>query len=125
MLPSVIKARDLLMKPSGTMYPNCAQIFVEGASDTRLNYWNDVYGIDMSPMKARVAKELVQDAGVEVVDAGDIVTNRFELVSFDLNTCADSELEFSVPFILNVNNSSELRQGNTTKIQKLVVSFDI
>ena len=30
MLPSVMKARDALMADGGTMYPNAAQIFLEG-----------------------------------------------------------------------------------------------
>ena len=127
MLPSVMKARDALMAEGGTMYPNAAQIFLEGASDTRLDYWSDVHGIDMTPMKSRVAKELVQDAGVEVVDAADIVTDRAELIAYDLNTCKDEELDFSVPFTLSARsgNDSSVCNGKGTRIDKLVVSFDI
>jgi len=126
MLPSVMKARDALMADGGTMYPNAAQIFLEGASDTRLDYWADVHGIDMTPMKSRVAKELVHDAGVEVVDAADIVTDRVELIGFDLNKCKDEELDFSVPFILSARSGGNSEpSGSGTRIDKLVVSFDI
>lgn len=127
MLPSVMKARDALMADEGTMFPNAAQIFLEGASDTRLDYWANVHGIDMTPMKSRVAKELVQDAGVEVVDAADIVTDRVEIIGFDLNKCKDEELDFSVPFTLSARSGSDstASNGTGTRIDKLVVSFDV
>mmetsp|Transcript_26612 Transcript_26612/g.57747 ORF Transcript_26612/g.57747 Transcript_26612/m.57747 type:complete len:593 (-) Transcript_26612:178-1956(-) len=125
MLPSVMKARDALMAPNGTMYPNAAQIFLEGASDPRLDYWENVHGIDMTPMKTRVAKELVKDAGVEVVDVAGIVTDRVKLAGFDLNTCKDCDLDFSVPFALQCKAPADGSSFATTRIDKLVVSFDI
>ena len=125
MLPSVMKARDSVMASTGTMFPNACQIFLEGATDDRLDYWSDVHGIDMTPMKARVARELVKDAGVEVVDGNEISTNRAELIGYDLNSCQDADLDFSVPFEL----IPKFDQGNSdvkeVRVDKLVLSFDI
>jgi hypothetical protein len=126
MLPSVMVARDSIMTPSsGTMFPNRSTIYLEGATDNdHLNYWEDVYQIDMSVMKQRVGNELCKGASVEVVPVKAITTDRFELLTLDLNTCTDSQLDFEVPFQLNPVFTSE----DTTaccQIDKLVVSFDI
>mmetsp|Transcript_2356 Transcript_2356/g.2195 ORF Transcript_2356/g.2195 Transcript_2356/m.2195 type:complete len:439 (-) Transcript_2356:133-1449(-) len=121
MLPSVLLARDKLMSPSGTMYPNGATLFLEGAKDASLEYWDSVHGIDMSSMKKRVGKELCSEATVATVNKDMIVTNRLELIGFNLNTCKDKDLDFTVPFELKPNS----QEGETTKIDKVVLSFDI
>jgi hypothetical protein len=121
MLPSVMVVRDKLMNPTtGTMWPNRSIMFIEGATDSRLDYWGDVYGFQMSVMRDRVIRELRKEAGVEIVSAENIVTNRDELVVHDLNKCRDEELDFEVPFELKPSES-----GRGKKIDKLVISFDI
>merc|ERR1719354_159904 len=121
MLPSVMVVRDKLMdRKSGTMWPNRSMVYLEGATDSRLDYWSDVYGFKMDVMKNRVTRELRKDAGVEIVDAQDIVTTREEIVVHDLNTCRDEELDFEVPFELK-----GMRKIGEKKVDKLVVSFDI
>lgn len=120
MLPSVMVVRDKLMNPTtGTMWPNRSIVFLEGATDSRLDYWSDVYGFKMTVMKDRVTREVRREAGVEIVSADDIVTNRCEIVGHDLNTCRDEELDFDVPFELTPSGSGGI------KIDKLVISFDI
>ena len=124
MLPSVLVARDTLMnKESGTMYPNGASVYLEGASDDRLQYWDNVHGIDMSSMKKRVAHELCMDASVEIVSPQSIVTNRCQLMDYNLNTCMDKDLDMNVPFELSVQIDDEEKEEVT--LDKLVVSFDI
>lgn len=125
MLPSVMVARDAVMKEGGTMYPNCANILLEGATDDALQYWNSVYNIDMSPMKKRVARELTKEASVEIVPSEKIVTNRVELVRFDLNTCKNEDLDFNVPFELEGRYETDALIVAGVKVDKLVVSFDI
>ena len=102
MLPSVMVARDALMTPeTGSMFPNVAKIFIEGCNEMeRLDYWNDVHGLNMTPMKERMVNELTQDAHVEIVSDKNIVTDRKEIITFDLNTCKDADLDFEVPFEL-------------------------
>ena len=119
MLPSVLSARDRFMNPSGTMFPNACQIFLEGGSDNRLDYWNNVHGIDMSVMREPIELELTTEAQVQKFDASAIVTNRVELIAYDLNTCVDSDLDFKVPFSLTLQNDEP------KKVDVLVVSFDI
>ena len=57
MLPSVMVARDYFMnKNNGTMWPNKSDMFIEGATDSRLDYWDNVYGMNMKPMKMKGVK---------------------------------------------------------------------
>mmetsp|Transcript_20142 Transcript_20142/g.24830 ORF Transcript_20142/g.24830 Transcript_20142/m.24830 type:complete len:577 (+) Transcript_20142:76-1806(+) len=125
MLPSVLSVRDRFMdKENGTMWPNRSAMFIEGASDPRLNYWDDVYGINMTPMKGKVIQELRKESCVEVVDDNTVMTNRAELLSHNLNTCTDGELDFDVSFEL-VLRHKESALEQPVKIDKLVLSFDI
>jgi len=124
MLPSVLAVRDSYMNKDdgiGTMFPNGCSIFLEGASDSRLDYWDNVYEINMTPMKPRAARELAQNANVEMVDPENVVTNRVLLKTWNLNACRDEDLNFVVPFQLNLKEGS----GDSVKLNKLVVSFDI
>eukprot|EP00979_Chaetoceros_neogracilis_P003162 scaffold537_cov223-Chaetoceros_neogracile.AAC.4 len=121
MLPSVMVVRDALMnKESGTMWPSRSILFLEGAKDSKIEYWSNVYGFNMNVMKDRVVKELRKDAEVEIVNAKDIVTNRDQVIVHDLNTCKDEELDFGVPFELKPNSDLD-----SCQIDKLVISFDI
>lgn len=123
MLPSVMLVRDTLMdKTHGTMWPNRSVLFLEGAKDSRLDYWSNVYGFDMSVMKNRVNKELLNEASVEIVQDENIITNRDEIVVHDLNICQDKDLDFEVSFELKKKLEF---QSNEETIDKLVISFDI
>jgi len=127
MLPSVMAARDALMTPvSGTMFPNVSTIFIEGGRDfERLNYWDDVHSLNMSPMKDRMVMELTNDASVEVVEDEKIVTQREKVMKHDLNTCKDKELDFEVPFELRLRDDASPDDDDIVTIHQLVVSFDI
>lgn len=128
MLPSVMVARDAIMTPrTGTMYPNIAKVFLEGANDKeRLAYWDNVHGLNMAPMKDRMISELTQEAWVEIVEDDCIVTNRDETIEFDLNTCKDEDLDFEAPFELSLRNDiTATTADDFVEVHQLVVSFDI
>ena len=108
------------------MMPNQCAIYVEGAKDSRIDFWNDVYGIDMSVMGDRVRKELANnndivgtgtssssssaagstgkktdvECSVTTVPLEDVTTSKAMLQSWDLNTCLDSDLDFVSSFRL-------------------------
>ena len=119
MLPSVIYARDTFMETGGLVYPDIARIYIEGASDDRLQFWDDVHGIKMPNMKQKVEQELTTEASVEIVPVDDITTNRCELISFDMNTVKNIDLDFQTTFTLKYGNERK------KKVDKLVLSFDI
>ena len=129
MLPSVMAARDAIMTPvTGTMFPNVSKIYIEGGNDDeRLNYWDNVHSLNMAPMKERMVAELTKEAGVEVVDDKNIVTNRAMLIKHDLNKCIDEELDFEAPFELHLRNDKSPNDGDdyAVEVHQLVVSFDI
>ena len=131
MLPSVMTARNAIMTPdSGTMFPNVSKIYLEGGNDSeRLNYWDNVHSLNMTPMKERMVNELTQEADVEVVDDTNIVTNRALLIEHNLNTCKDEDLDFEAPFELHHRNgekkSADSDDDTAMEIHQLVVSFDI
>lgn len=119
-------ARDAIMTPTtGTMYPTASKIFIEGGNDKeRLNYWDSVHGLNMTPMKERMVNELTQDAWVEVVNDKNIITNRAMLIEHDLNKCKDEELDFEAPFELSLRGD-ESPTDDAVEVHQLVVSFDI
>jgi SAM-dependent methyltransferase len=131
MLPSVMAARDALMTPNGgMMYPNGSRIYLEGGRDAeRLGYWNNVHGIDMSPMRERMARELTQEAWVELVNDECIITNRAMLIEHDLNKCIDEDLDFASPFELRPRDGGPTSLADVdvdvVEVHQLVISFDV
>lgn len=77
----------------------------------------------MAPMKQRMIDELTEDALVEIVDEKKIITNRCEVIAYDLNTCKDEELDFEVPFELRL--TGDAAEKESVEVHQLVVSFDI
>ena len=67
MLDSVIFARDKWLKPStGLMFPDKAKLYIRGIEDRKykdecFNWWDDVYGFDMSSIKKCILSQPVVD----------------------------------------------------------------
>lgn len=56
MFDSVIFARDKWLVPGGLLFPDKAKMYVAAIEDekyktSKLNFWDKVYGVDMSCMK--------------------------------------------------------------------------
>lgn len=80
MLDSVLHARERFMKPTGLMVPSQTSIILtlfSGASliNDRIAFWEDVYGYKMAAMK----EEIYDDALIDVVNGGDIVSDEYSL----------------------------------------------
>lgn len=128
MLPSVLYARDNFLKPGGKVYPEVAKMYIEGASDNRLSYWDDVYGFQMNSMKSKIEEELTTETSVEIVDKNSIVTDRYELIEFDINKVQDHELDFQIDFVLHQKLPSSTSASTSVeckKLNKFVISFDV
>lgn len=110
MLPSVIYARDrYTTKEDGIMMPSHSQIFLEcltasGKAD-RVNWWKNVYDFDMEDMQTMITSE----AQVDIVDPEFVISDRKMVHELDLNIAQDEDLDFVVPFELNVNRAEPLR----------------
>lgn len=118
MLDTVLYARDKWLKPDGLLFPDRANLFVTGIEDRqykddKINWWDDVYGFDMSAIR----KVAISEPLVDVVDPKQVVTNSCLLKEVDLYTVTKEDLHFSSPFHLLVRRNDY--------IQALVTFFTI
>lgn len=118
MLDTVLYARDKWLKPDGLLFPDRANLFVTGIEDRqykddKINWWDDVYGFDMSAIR----KVAISEPLVDVVDPKQVVTNSCLLKEVDLYTVTKEDLHFSSPFHLVVRRNDY--------IQALVTFFTI
>ena len=76
MLDTVLYARDRWLKPDGIMMPDNCSLYLTASSDQALHernleYWENVYGFQMSCMRTAV----VNEASVMVVNDSHIATD--------------------------------------------------
>ncbi|RWS03309.1 protein arginine N-methyltransferase PRMT1-like protein, partial [Dinothrombium tinctorium] len=103
MLDTVIYARDKWLKPGGLMFPDRATVYICAIEDRqykedKINWWDDVYGFNMSCVREVAIKEPL----VDVVDPKQVVTNSCLLKEVDLYTVKSEDLSFTSPFCLIV-----------------------
>eukprot|EP00357_Protocruzia_adherens_P023006 CAMPEP_0114995660 /NCGR_PEP_ID=MMETSP0216-20121206/13858_1 /TAXON_ID=223996 /ORGANISM="Protocruzia adherens, Strain Boccale" /LENGTH=401 /DNA_ID=CAMNT_0002359737 /DNA_START=112 /DNA_END=1317 /DNA_ORIENTATION=- len=117
MLDSVIYARDKWMAKDGLMFPDKAILYVAGIEDAqykeeKLEFWNDVYGVNMSCMKDTVMQEPL----VDVVEGDAITTNICPILDLDLQTCTTADLDFVSAY--------SLKMAKRDYVHALVAWFD-
>eukprot|EP00127_Corallochytrium_limacisporum_P003324 Clim_evm13s148 gene=Clim_evmTU13s148 len=118
MFDSVIDARNRLLRKGGIMMPDKAAMYICGLDhkvqyDVNIEYWRDVYGYDMLPMR----EVSLGEAGVEVADAGEIITSKCMFKHLDLSTVEVEDLTFLEDFHLLT-----MRDGT---LSGLCVYFDV
>lgn len=106
MLDSVLFARDKWLVPNGIVYPDKAVLYIAAIEDgqvkkERIDFWEDVYGFNMQPLKDIAIKEPV----VDVVDAKALVTNSVPVLTLDILTCTKEDLAFKNPFRLKAQRN--------------------
>merc|ERR1712045_764197 len=106
MLDSVLYARDKWLAPDGLMFPDRATLYVcaiedRQYKDDKINWWDDVYGFDMSCIK----KVALQEPLVDVVDRNQVVTNSCLLKEIDIRTCTKDDIPFDSPFSLQIKRN--------------------
>lgn len=102
MLDSVLIARDTFLKPGGAILPDIANIYVAAADAGAggLDFWQDVYGFNMSIVGDSLRQAALREAVVRVVHPQYIMSESQELVSLDLATMKRSDQDFTTEFIL-------------------------
>jgi len=118
MLNTVIFARDKFLKPDGMIFPDRATLYVcaiedRQYKDEKINWWDSVYGFNMSCIR----KVATQEPLVDVVDPKQVVTNSCLVKEVDIYTVKEEDLSFSAPFHLQC-----LRNDY---VQALVTFFNI
>ncbi|CAL1546977.1 unnamed protein product [Lymnaea stagnalis] len=109
MLDSVLWARDRYLKPEGCVYPDQFSMLVIGVTDTqmrnsKLDFWDDVYGFKMSCMKHSV----VDEVHVRLVNKETIVTEPAVIKTIDVMNCKVSDLDFTSTFTLKCQSDAEI-----------------
>jgi len=104
MLNTVIFARDNFLKPGGILLPDKANLYIAGIEDAeykqeKIEFWNNVYGFNMTCIKKIAYREPL----VDTVEANAQVTTSCKFFSVDLNTVKPEDLSFKKPFTIKVN----------------------
>jgi len=118
MLNTVFYARDKWLNPGGVLFPDKASLYMcaiedRQYKDDKINWWDNVYGFNMSSIR----KVAISEPLVDVVDANQIVTNSTLLKEVDLYTATVADLTFEVPFSLDVRRNDY--------VQALVTFFTV
>jgi protein arginine N-methyltransferase 1 len=106
MLDTVLLARDKYLAQHGKIFPDVATLFVAGIEDgdyfeEKINYWDDVYGFDYSPIKQIALREPL----VDIVEFKAVVTDPCPLYRIDIMTVTKEELAFTKPFQLRARRN--------------------
>ncbi|XP_017779252.1 PREDICTED: protein arginine N-methyltransferase 1 [Nicrophorus vespilloides] len=109
MLDTVIYARDNHLKPGGLILPNRCNINLVACSDLErynglINFWDDVYGFNMSCMKS----DIISEANIETVPMDNVVSEPSVLTEIDLQTCNTNTPNFSANFKLKITKTSTI-----------------
>ena len=95
MLETIIYARNKWLVPGGMMFPDRARLFLAGIEDAKFKdekfeFWNDVYGIDMSILRGKS----LQEAHIEEITSDAILSTSFPVFEVDLLRIEAEEIEF-------------------------------
>jgi len=123
MLDTVLYARDKWLAPGGLMFPDRATLYICGIEDRsvnrrqykddKINWWDDVYGFDMSCIR----KVAITEPIVDTVDSNQVVTNSCLIKEIDIQTCTKEDIPFTSPFHLQIKRNDYM--------QALVTYFNI
>lgn len=106
MLDTVLYARDKWLVKDGVIFPDKAVMYIAALEDgqvksDRMDFWKDVYGFDMTPLREIALREPV----VDVVDSKTIVTDSVPILHLDILTCTKEDLQFTAPFTLSAKRN--------------------
>lgn len=118
MLDTVLYARDKWLAPDGLLFPDRCTLFITAIEDRqykdeKINWWDDVYGFDMSSIR----KVAITEPLVDVVDPKQIVSSSFMVKEVDLYVAKREDLDFESPFRLVVKRNDF--------VQALVTYFNV
>lgn len=118
MLNSVLYARDKWLVDDGVILPDIASLHITAIEDKdykedKIEFWNNVYGFDMSCIK----KQALMEPLVDTVDQNQIATNSQLLKTMDISKMSPGDCSFTAPFKLVANRDDF--------IHALVAYFDV
>ncbi|TYH88429.1 hypothetical protein ES332_D01G187900v1 [Gossypium tomentosum] len=101
MLNTVLYARDKWLVDDRVVLPDEASLYLTAIEDAeykddKIEFWNNVYGFDMSCIK----KQAMMEPLVDTVDQKQIVTNCHLLKTMDISKMVPGDASFTTPFKL-------------------------
>jgi len=101
MLDTVIYARDKWLVPGGLIFPDKATLYLTAIEDAdykedKINFWDKVYGFNMSCIKEMALREPL----VDTVEHAMVIANAAPLLKIDITTVTKADLNFVAPFKL-------------------------
>ncbi len=118
MLDTVLAARDRWLAPGGIILPDKASLHIAAIEDAqyraqKIDFWDDVYGFDYSPIKAQA----LADPLVDTVEASQILTNTVCLKQIDIATMRKEDACIDASF--------SLKASRNDYVHAFVAHFDI
>ena len=112
MLDTVLYARDKWLNKDGYMLPDHATITLAGIEDTdykasKVNFWENVYGVDMSCFKNAVIAEPL----VDVCPKKLINSSSCRILDIDLYTVKKEDLDFSSKYEITFTTDNDRFSG--------------
>jgi len=103
MLDTVLYARDKWLAKDGLIFPDRASLYLCAIEDQKyfedkINFWDDVYGFDMSCIKKLALTEPL----VDCCDPKQLISNAYPILDIDLYTVKKEELDFQSKFELKI-----------------------
>ncbi|OAY53929.1 hypothetical protein MANES_03G034800v8 [Manihot esculenta] len=118
MLNTVLYARDKWLVSDGILLPDKASLYLTAIDDAnykedKIEFWNNVYGFNMSCIK----KQAIMEPLVDTVDQKQIVTDCQLLKIMNISQMVSGDASFTVPFKLEAERDDY--------IHALVAYFDV
>ncbi|XP_006854005.2 probable protein arginine N-methyltransferase 1 [Amborella trichopoda] len=118
MLNTVLYARDKWLITDGIVLPDKASLYLTAIEDSeykedKIEFWNNVYGFNMSCIK----KQSMMEPLIDTVDQNQIVTNCHLLKTMDISNMTSGDAAFTAPFKLVAERNDY--------IHALVAYFDV
>ncbi|XP_024960598.1 protein arginine N-methyltransferase 1.1-like [Cynara cardunculus var. scolymus] len=118
MLNTVLYARDKWLVSNGIVLPDNASLYLTAIEDAeykedKIEFWNNVYGFDMSCIR----KQSMMEPLVDTVDQNQIVTNSQLLKTMNISKMTSGDASFTAPFKLIAQRDDY--------IHALVAYFDV
>ncbi|KAK4263452.1 hypothetical protein QN277_028853 [Acacia crassicarpa] len=98
MLGSVITARDRWLKPGGLILPSDAKLYMAPVTHAErysesIDFWRNVYGIDMSAMLPLAKQCAFEEPSVETITGENVLTWPHLVIHVDCHSVTIQELE--------------------------------
>lgn len=106
MLDSVLYARDKWLSPEGAIYPNKCSVSLIAIHDhellqSRVNFWENVYGYKMSCIKEQVLGEGL----IQAVKSGSIISEPVIVHSIDVSSMEQKNIDYKFSFSLPITKT--------------------